>query len=218
MIMCWEHIAPRYALRGCLTLGVHLQELRVTREPIINAFRSRSSQDSERFELLDRSKTQKPEHPSSARRRDTESLRPSRTLFEYSNPVSAAAEFGLYDSSAPKTRHASYPRTGVRGRLQFLRACCHSVAASPLRGSAPIQQAHAACGRCAAPTAAELRRPPADRLVKSETAVRPAAERPYRHRMLSRTPRDFLPRVRQPALDRVAPIQEPIGTQPPAAE
>src|SRR6266481_74862 len=35
-----------------------------------------------------------PKHRSACRL-DTESLRPNRTLFEYSNPVSAAAEFGL---------------------------------------------------------------------------------------------------------------------------
>src|SRR5216684_2525757 len=126
-----------------------------------------------------------PEHPSNARLPETKSLRPSRTLFEYSNPVSAAAEFGLHDSSVPKTPHASGPRTGVRDRLQFLRACCHSVVASPLRGSAPTQRVPAHFGRCAAPTVAELRRPPADRLVKSEKAARPAAARPSPHRTLS---------------------------------
>jgi hypothetical protein len=161
----------------------------------INAVHAKSFQDSERLELPDRSKKQKPEHPSNAYLPETKSLGPSRTLFEYSNPDSAAAEFGLYDSSVLKTQHASGPRTGVRGHLQFLRACCHSVAASPLQGLAPIRQAPAPFGRCAAPTAAELRRPPADRLVKSETTARPAAERPPRHRTLSRTPRDFLPRV-----------------------
>jgi hypothetical protein len=60
-----------------------------------------------------RFKTQKPEHPSNARRLDTASLCPSKTLFEYSNPVSAAAEFGLHNSSVPKTRHASGPKIGV---------------------------------------------------------------------------------------------------------
>ena len=154
-----------------------------------------SSQDLERCELPGRSKTQKPEHPSNARLAETKSLRPSRTLFEYSNPVSAEAEFGLYDSSVPKTRHAPGPRIGVPGRLRFVRACCHSVVASPLRGSAPIRQARAPCGQSAAPTVAELRRPPADRLVKSETAARPAAERRPRHRTPSRTPRNFLPRA-----------------------
>ena len=161
----------------------------------INAFHSRSSQDSERFELPGRSKKQKPEHPSNARLPETKSLRPSRILFEYSNPASAEGEFVLREPSVQLTRRASGPRTGVRGRLQFVRECCHSVAASPLRGSAPIRQALAAFGRSAAPTVAELRRPPADKSVKSETGARPGAERRPRHQTPSRSPRNFLPRV-----------------------
>jgi hypothetical protein len=71
----------------------------------------------ERFELPDRSKIQKAEHPSNARRPETKSLRPSRTLFEYSNPAFSEAEFGLRDPSDPKIRRASGPRTGALGRL-----------------------------------------------------------------------------------------------------
>src|SRR5882724_5545334 len=119
------------------------QSLRTLLVSAINAFRSRSSQDSEGRELPDRSKTQKPEHPSNECLPETKSLRPSRTIFEYSNPVSAEAEFGLHDSSVPKTRHAPGPRIAAHGRLQFLRACCHSEAASPSRGSAPTRRAPA---------------------------------------------------------------------------
>jgi len=160
-----------------------------------NAPHSRSSQDAERFEQPDRSKTQKPQHRSNARRPETKSLRPSRTLSEYSNPVSAATEFGLHDPSVPKTPRASGPKTGARGCPQFVRACCHSVAASPLRGSAPTRRARAPFDRCIAPTVAELRRPPAGKSVKLETAARAVAERRPRHRTPSRTPRNFVPRV-----------------------
>ena len=144
---------------------------------------------------LDHSKTQKPTHLSSACQLDTESLRPSRTLFEHSNPVSAAVEFGLYDSSVPKTRHASGPRTGVRDRLRFLRAWCDSVAASPLGELAPTLRAPALFDRCVAPTIAELRRPPADKLVKSEIAATLTVEGRPRNRTLSRILQNYLPRA-----------------------
>ncbi len=161
----------------------------------INALRSKSSQDSERFEALDRSRTQKPKHPSNARRVDTELLRPSRTLFERNNPASAEGQFGLRDHSVPRTRRALGPRTGARGCRQFVQACHHSVAASRLRGSAPIRQARAPSGRSAAPTVAELRRPPADKSVKSETAGTLTAERRSRRRTPFRTRQDFLLKV-----------------------
>src|SRR6266850_2799331 len=93
----------------------------------VSALRSGSSQGWEQFELPDRSKTQEPQHPSNARPPETRSLRPSRTLFEYSNPAWSEAEFGLHDPSVPKTRRASGPRTVALGRLQFVRACCHSA-------------------------------------------------------------------------------------------
>ena len=160
----------------------------------INAVRSTTLPARECSERRGHSKTQKVEHPSSSRLLDTESLRPNRILFECSNPALAEVEFCLRDSSVPRTRRASGPRTGARGRLQFLRACCHLVAASPLRGSAPTPRARASFGRCAVPTVAELRRPPADKLVKSETEARLGVERRPRHRTPSRTPRNFLPR------------------------
>jgi hypothetical protein len=190
-----RHRTPKVRVKELSYSRGSLHELRVKGEPFINVLRSRSSQDSERFELPDRSKIQKPEHPSNGRRPETKLLRPSRTPFEYSNPASSEAEFGLRDPSVPKTRRASGPRTGALGRLQFVRACCHSVVASPSRGSVPIPQARAPFGRCVAPTFVELRRPPADRLVKLETAAGPGVERRSRHRTPSRTPRDFLPRV-----------------------
>ncbi len=151
------------------------------------------------------------EHLSSASRLDTKSLRPSRTLFERSNPASAGEEFGLRDSSIPRTRHASGPRTDALGHLGFVRACCHSAVASPLGGSVPTRRAPAAFGRCAVLTVAELRRPPADKSVKSATAATPIAERRSRHRTLSRTLRDFLPKVWQPGLGRAASSLDPTG-------
>jgi hypothetical protein len=161
----------------------------------INAPGSRTSQDAERFELPGPAKTQKPEHPSSARLLDTESLRPNRNLFECNNPASAAPEFGLRGPSGPRIRHASGPRIEVRGRLQFLLACCHSEAASPLEESAPKQRVPVPFGRCASPTVAELRRPPAGKSVKSETVIGPGVERRLQYRTPSQTPRDSYPRV-----------------------
>src|SRR5258708_4106688 len=135
------------------------------------------------------------EHLSSACRLDTKSFRPSRTLFGRSNPASAGEDFGLRDPSIQRTRHASDPRTDALGHTGFDRACCHSAVASPLGESVPTPRAPAAFGRCAALTVAELRRPPADKSVKSATAATLTAERQSRHRTLSRTPRDFLPKL-----------------------
>src|SRR5258708_15037225 len=140
------------------------------------------------------------EHLSSACRLDTRSLRPSKILSERSNPASAGEEFGLRDPSIPRTRHASRPRTDALGHPGFVRACCHSAVASLLGGSVPTPRAPAPSGRCAAPTVAVLRRPPADKSVTSETAAPPIAEHRSRHRTHSRTPRKFLLKVLQPHL------------------
>ena len=186
---------PKFAARIASRHFIYTHAFAVSRREVINVLRSRSSQDSEGCELPDRSKTRKTEHPSNARLPETKSLRPSRTLVEYSNPVWAAAEFGLYDPSVPKTRHASGPKTGLRVHLQFVPGWHHSAVASPSPRSAPILQAHGPFGRCAASTVAELRRPPEDKSVKLETATTLTAERRSRHRTPSRTPRNFLPKV-----------------------
>ena len=81
------------------------------------------------------------------------------TLSEYSSPVSPAAEFGLQVFSVPRTQHALGPRTEGLGRQRFVRACCHSAAASPSRGSASTLREPAPFVRCAEPTVAELRKP-----------------------------------------------------------
>jgi hypothetical protein len=61
---------------------------------------------------------------------------------------------------------------------------------SPVRceESVPTRRAPAAFGRCAGLTVAGLRRPPADKSVKSEKAATPTAERRCRHRTFSRLP------------------------------
>jgi len=163
------------------------------------------------------SRTENPEHLSNACRQGTKSLRPSRTPFERSNPASAEEEFGLHEPSIPLTRRASGPRTGELGRPGFVRECCHSVVASPLGGSVPTRRAPAPFGRCAALTVAELRRPPADKSVKSATAATLSAEPRSRHQTLSRTPRDFLPKVSQPGLGRAALGRDPTGIRRSAA-
>src|SRR5882762_8520682 len=135
------------------------------------------------------------EHLSSACRLDTRSFRPSKILSERSNPASAGGECGSRDLVIPRTGYASRPRTDALGHPGLVRACCLSAVASLLGGSVPTPRAPAPSGRCAAPTVAELRTPPADKSVKSATAATPIAEHRSRHRTLSRTPRNFLAKV-----------------------
>src|SRR5258708_29830553 len=135
------------------------------------------------------------EHLSSACRLDTRSFRPSKILSERSNPALAGGECGSRDPSIPRTRYASRPRTDALGHPGFVRACCHSAVARLLGGSRPTPRAPPPSYRCATPTVAVLRRPPADKSVTSETAATPIAEHRSRHRTLSRTPRNFLAKV-----------------------
>jgi len=87
------------------------------------------------------------------------------------------------------------PRTGALGHLRFVQACSRSGVASLSEGSAPTPRARAPFDRCAAPTDAQLRRPPADRWVKSATATKPGGERRLQRQTPSRSPRNLLGRA-----------------------
>jgi len=166
----------------------------------------------------DHSRRRAPNYLSSERRLGTASLHPSGILSERNSPVSADWHSCLQGPSGPTTRGDSDPRIVVPDGLLFAGACCHSGDASPWGGSAPTRQVLPPRGRIVVPTALRLRRPPADKLVKSGTREKLIAEHRLGHRMLSRIPQSLLVRASRWAAGPEAHLPAPTGKLPPTAE
>jgi hypothetical protein len=134
----------------------------------IMAVRSTPSPAPEQFEQLGRSKRLRSARPSSARGVRKESHRPSRILFGRSSPARAAVVFALQPHLPRLPRDVCCPKTDALAGPGFATAYSDWATSSRLQGSAPKQPAHGPSAPGAAPRAAGLRRPPADKLVTSE--------------------------------------------------
>jgi hypothetical protein len=100
--------------------------------------------------------------------------RPRRIPGRRSNRASVVPGFHRQSCQALVRRDVAGPRTAWRAGPGFSRACYELVNASPSEASAPIPPAPGAKGPNCAARVVRLRRPPADRLLKSEKEGVPA--------------------------------------------
>src|SRR5882762_375209 len=154
----------------------------------------------EQFERLGRSRKLRWARPSSARAVRKESHHPSRILFGYSSPARAAVVFALQSHLTRSPRDVSGPKTGALADPEFAPAYSHWATSSRLLGSVPKPPAHGPSAPGAAPRAAGLRRPPADKLVTSEKAAALAWACPSRRQRHSRSRRNLHSTAQREAL------------------
>src|SRR5439155_22120637 len=94
--------------------------------------------------------------------------RPNKSLFAYNTPALAANLEAPKSLSTPARQHAWDPRTVSRGGPRSVPACCGLVHSNQWPGPVPKQQELSDRGLDGDSEAFRLRRPPADKSVKSE--------------------------------------------------
>lgn len=126
----------------------------------------------------DRAKTKALKHPSISSAAHRGSLDPSKTPRRNSAPAEKNPSSPF--ASRPSTLRAPDPRIAGHEHPTFWLVCSRSVLASPSRESAPKQPTLAVSIPGAEQEVDRLRRPPADKMVMWEKAVKPGVA--YRHR------------------------------------
>jgi hypothetical protein len=153
----------------------------------LSVARQEISPDWEQFERQVRSKTRKGLDRSNVHRANKELPHPSRTPSERNRLAVDPGASASQTQSVRQKRHGSDPKTAAPFDLGSAPTCFRLVATSLSPRWAPKQRVPASFDPLFFPTAAVLRRPPADKLVRSEIRARPAVVPRHPRQKPSRT-------------------------------
>ena len=147
----------------------------------VSAERSGPSRATEGFDKQDRSKIRELEHPSNTRVACRGRLHPNGNHSLCSSPAAAVRTSPWRCGSILPPRSAADPKTAGRAGRKSAPGRLVRVSSSQWAGWAPKRLARGAFPRRGEPRDAELRRPPAGKLVKWETGAEPGGEHRGRH-------------------------------------